>query len=227
MQIFKEMLRAQWKWSWGAVLLASVAAFSIPLVSLQNAVIEGNSSQARYSWMSEAEHFLSVMDRWGVFYTVVAVAIGLAVAVLAWSADHRGRHVYTLVLPIERWRFVLLRFAAGGSLLLVPATVLLVGCLLAVGSVAIPAGLTAYPLELALRFTLAAVVAYGIFFAISSGTTRTAAMVLTPLLGLVLIDVVLSSVGVKLELLQNTALALFEWPGVMEVFTGRWLLIDV
>jgi hypothetical protein len=225
MQIFKEMLRAQWKWSWGAVLLASVAAFSIPLVSLQNAVVD--QSAVQLNRLSEAQHFLAVMDRWGVYYTITAVGLGLAVAVVAWSADHRGRHVYSLVLPIERWRFVLLRFAAGGSLLLLPATVLLVGCLLAVGSVTIPAGLTAYPLELALRFTLAALVAYGIFFAISSGTTRTAAMVLTPLLGLVLIDVVLSSVGVKLELLQNTALALFEWPGVMEVFTGRWLLIDV
>jgi hypothetical protein len=224
--MFKEILRAQWKWTWGAVLLASVAAFSIPMLSLQNAVAEGNSSRARQTW-SPAEHFLGVMDRWGMYYTLVAVGVGLAVAVLAWSADHRGRHVYTLVLPVERWRFVLLRFAAGGALLLVPAALLLLGCLLAIGTVTIPAGLNAYPAELTLRFLLAALVSYGIFFAISSGTTRTAAMVLVPLLGLVVMDVVLTPLGVRLDLLQNTALALFDWPGLAEVFTGRWLLVDV
>jgi hypothetical protein len=226
MHIFREILRTQWKWTWSAVLIAALCAFSVPLLSMQNAVLDEQTLARNYR-ASPAEHFLSTMDRWGMFYTLTAVLLGLGVAVLVWSADHRGRHVYALVLPIERWRFVLLRFTSGAALLLIPAVTLLVGSLLAVTSVVIPAGLNAYPIALTFRFLLAALVSYSIFFAISSGTTRTAALVLVPMAAIVLCDALLNLVGVRVELVETSILALFEWPGLMEVFTGHWLLVDV
>jgi hypothetical protein len=120
-----------------------------------------------------------------------------------------------------------MRFGAGALLLLLPVTALLAGSLLAAATTEIPAGLHAYPLALAVRFGLAAMVAFALFFAISAGTSRAAAMVIAPILALMLVDALLSASGLRLNLVESAATSIFEWPGIMEIFTGRWMLVDV
>jgi hypothetical protein len=227
MNMFREVLRTQWKWSWGVVLLSAIAAFSVPILSVQGALVVNTGLAADDARAYTATQFLTAMERWGALYTIVAACLGLGLAMLAWAADHRGKHVYSLVLPVERWRLVLMRFGSGSVLLLVPVVALAAGATLAVASTSVPDGLTAYPIALTLRFALAALVAFALFFAISSGTTRTAAFVLAPIAGLVAVDVLLAAMGLPLNLLEGAATALLDWPGVLEVFTGRWLLIDV
>jgi hypothetical protein len=225
-RIFLQMLRVQWNWMWGAVLLISLAAFAVPILSVQQTTtVMSNGPLA--SPATAGPYFLGVMERYSVLYTLLAGLAGLVIATMSWSPDHRGRHVYSLSLPIERWRFVLFRFGSGLILALAPAVLLLIGALLAVATVAIPDGLSPYPLQLAVRFALAALVAYSLFFAISSGTTRTAAVVLAPIAVLIAADVLLAASGFPLRLVENSLGAVFEWPGVLEIFTGRWLLIDV
>ena len=227
MKMFTEVLRAQWKWCGGVMLLCGVAAFAIPILSMRNTEIEATPGTAELVRSVAANQMLNVMERWGPLYTLLAASIGLVVATLAWAADHRGRHVYALVLPIARWRFVMMRYCSGAIMLLIPSVLLLAGAFLATSSSVIPEGLTAYPVALAVRFALAALVAYSLFFAISSGTTKTALFVLAPIGVLLVADLVSAMTGAEPDYLANTVWVLLTWPGVLEVFTGRWLLVDV
>src|SRR5260370_29605065 len=93
-------------------------------------------------------------------------------AIAAWAADHRGRHIHALTLPIERWRYVLLRFGAGFVLLAAPIAAVLIGASLAVLTATLPPGLQAYPVALAVRFPFAVFVAYAVFFAVWAGRGR-------------------------------------------------------
>ncbi|MBK6422984.1 MAG: hypothetical protein IPF77_12355 [Gemmatimonadetes bacterium] len=65
------------------------------------------------------------------------------------------------------------------------------------------------------------------FFAVAAGTSRTAAWVLALLAAWVLAQVLLSSVGAQVDLVGPVLDRLFTWPGPFDVFTGRWVLIDV
>jgi hypothetical protein len=111
--MFREILRTQWKWAWSVVLFCAVGAFALPLLSIQGTMTEEPGTQLAIYGVSDAQIFVTTMERWAPLYTLLAAGLGLALAVLAWSADHRGRHVYALSLPVERWRFVLLRFGGG------------------------------------------------------------------------------------------------------------------
>jgi ABC-type transport system involved in multi-copper enzyme maturation permease subunit len=170
---------------------------------------------------------LQTTRAWAVWFPALAAALGLLVATTAWRDDHRGSHVYALSLPIERWRFALLRFAAGAVLLAAPLLALWVGSLIAVAATPILPGLQAYPNALALRFGLAAFVAYGIFFAVSSGTSRTAAYALGAVAAVIVIDVLVRATGAELSIGREVMALLTRAPGPLAVFTGRWMLIDV
>ena len=92
---------------------------------------------------------------------------------------------------------------------------------------AIPPGLEGYPVALAIRFALATTVAFTVFFAISAGTTRTAAVILAALGGVIAIQVIAGAANVQIDLLTPLQSAFLNWPGPLAVFTGRWMLIDV
>lgn len=218
--MFRAILYTQWKWSRVLLLLAALLAFALPALSLQGVTGAGGDS-----WYGA--DLLGYLSSFGSIYPMLAAAIAVLVAVTAWAADHSGRHLYALSLPVQRWQFVLLR--AGACLLLLsgPILALWLGALLAVSSSDIPLGLHAYPTLLALRFALATLVAFGFFFAISAGTARTAGMILGICLGLILAEVILGLVGSKVSILRPMLDALFTWPGPFDVFTGRWMLIDV
>ena len=216
MTIFRQILFTQWKWSRLFLLLLTIAAFAIPALSVQSST----DAWSNYEVVFKLQAF-------GVAYPILAGAVGILLSLTAWSSDHRGRHVYALALPIERWRYVALRYAAGLLLIVPPVIAVWIGSEAATRLGSLPPGLHAYAGSLALRFTLAAVLAYTALFAISAGTPRTAGIVLGIGAGVVAIHLLLGAAGIELDLLGPIVNGLFVWPGPFEIFTGRWMLIDV
>ena len=220
MTMFRAILYTQWKWSRVIVLLGTIAAFAIPVLSLQGAARADRGALA-------ATDLLQAVQSWGVLYPLLAATLGLLVAITAWAPDHRGRHVHALTLPLPRWRYVVLRFAAGGLLLGAPLAAVALGAAGATMLATIPAGLQAYPMALVIRFGLALLVAYAMFFAVSAGTARTAGIVLGCLATVVVLQLVAEIASVDLDLFAVVQWLLMQGPGPLTVFTGRWMLVDV
>ncbi|MBI4499759.1 MAG: hypothetical protein HY700_01235 [Gemmatimonadetes bacterium] len=220
--MFKVVFLTQWKWSRTAVLAGVFAAFALPILSVQQAGVFAGPTR---ELPGHARRLLDTVQTWGIAYPLLALVLGVLVAVTAWAADHRGRHVYALALPVPRWHYVLLRFAAGGALLLAPLAALGVGALLASASVTLPPGLQAYPVALTVRFGLALLVAYAVIFSISAGTPRTAAIVLSAIAFLVAVEVLAAAVHAPIDPLQFLGSRVLSGP--FGIFTGRWMLIDV
>lgn len=214
--MFRVILMAQWKWTRLLLLPAVVVAFALPFLSVQYA------DSSRPSW-----EVIRSSGEWSVWFAALAGAVGLLVGTSAWISDHRGGHVYALSLPVERWRYVLLRYGSGALLLAAPILFLWIGVLIATSSVELQVGLKAYPNALALRFALAVLVSYSIFFAISCGTSRTAGYILTVIGGVIIAELLLRAAGINAQLIDPFVSGVLDWPGPLEVFTGRWLLIDV
>ena len=220
MAIFKALLYSQWKWARIIIVLGTVAGFALPVLSLQGAARPDRGAL-------QAQDLLHAVQSWGTLYPLLAAALGLLVAITTWAADHRGRHVHALTLPLPRWRYVLLRFAAGMTLLAAPIVAVLMGAVLAAVMATIPAGLQAYPIALALRFALAVLVAYAVFFAISAGTARTAGIIVGAIATVVLVQLVASIANLQLDLISTMQVVLLQGLGPLAVFTGRWMLVDV
>jgi hypothetical protein len=218
--MFRMILLTQWKWGRLITVLFALAGFSIPLLSVRGL---GDPTVTRW----EIGQALLAVQAWGLLYALLAAAAGLVLALVAWGPDHATRHVYALSLPVPRWHYALHRFGAGAVLLAVVAIGVQLGTLIAVATISLPPGLRTYPFAITLRFALAAFVAYSAFFAVSAGTNRTAGWILAALGGLVLAQIILSAAGVDADLLEWTLGRLFLAPGPLEVFTGRWMLVDV
>jgi hypothetical protein len=201
-------------------VLGSVAGFAIPLLSLQGAARADRGAL-------QTQELLRSVQSWGTLYPLLATALGLLVAIAAWAADHRGRHIHALTLPLPRSHYVLLRLTAGLVLLAAPIVTVLMGASLAVLFATLPPGLQGYPFALAVRFAFAVFVAYAIFFAISAGTTRTAGLVLGALALVVLVQVVASIANLELDVFGTVQVLLLQGPGPLAVFTGRWMLVDI
>ena len=218
--MFRQILLTQWKWSRLLVLAAAVAAFAIPVWSVQ--ALGGDIGGWR-----DGQAVLRSMRGYGGLYAMLAGGLGVAIAISSWSLDHRTRHVYALSLPVDRWRFALMRFGGGAVLLLIPALALWISALVATASVDIPPGLEAFPTSIALRFAFAALVSYAIFFACAAGTVRTAGWVLGGITVIVLLLAFAEPLHLPVIFHDALERVLFTWPGMFEVFTGRWMLIDV
>lgn len=217
--MFRAIFYTQWKWTRLALLPCTVIAFALPVLSVRY------MGPGLNTWIAMA--VLERMRLFSVWYPALAATAGLIVAVSAWREDHRHGHVYALSLPVERWRFALLRFAAGALLLAAPIFALWLGALIASWAASLPPGLQAYPTALAVRFALAALVAYSIFFAVSAGTTRTDAYVLGALGAVAILAVLLEAAGVQVDLTRWLMRGLTEGTGPLGLFTGPWVLIDV
>lgn len=218
--MFRAILYSQWKWSRLIVALGTIAGFALPIVSLQGAARADRSPL-------DAEQLLHAVQGWGTLYPVLAAALGLLVAVASWAPDHRGRHVHALTLPLPRWRYVLLRFAAGTTMLAAPIVGVCAGALLATAAATLPPGLQGYPFALTLRFTLAVLVAYALFFAVSAGTARTAGFILSAIALLAAVQIIARVANPDWDIAGHLQVTLVNWPGPLAVFTGRWMLIDV
>lgn len=213
--MYRMILLTQWKWTRAIVLIATILGFALPLASLQAATGPGRAAD-----------FVARMQRFGVWYPLLAAAMGLMIALTAWAHDQRGRHVYALTLPVSRSQYVLMRLSAGLSFLIPPAIAVLLGALFVSVFGDIPSGLTVYPVALTLRFFFAAGVAYTLFFAIGSATQKTAGIILGAAAAILLAQYLLAVLGADLNLLERTVDILFRSPGVFSVFSGRWSLID-
>lgn len=218
--MFRVMLYTQWKWSRLLILLGTIAAFALPIVSLQGAARADHSPLA-------AQDLLRAVQSWGTLYPVLAAALGLLVAMATWAPDHRGRHVHALTLPLPRWRYVLLRCAGGAALLLVPIAAAFTGAVLATVTATLPPGLQSYPLALGVHFALATAVAYAVFFAISAGTARTAGIILGAVGALIAVQIVAGVANLDLDLISPVMMVVLGSAGPFAVFTGRWMLVDV
>ncbi len=119
--MFRAVLYAQWKWSRLIVVLGTVAGFAIPLLSLQGAARPDRGAL-------QTQELLRAVQSWGSVYPLLAAALGLLTAIAAWAADHRGRHIHALTLPLPRWQYVALRFGAGLALLTAPIAAVLMRC---------------------------------------------------------------------------------------------------
>ena len=218
--MFRQMLYTQWKWSGIGIVAVSIAAFALPILTVQEAGV------ADPTWL-DARQLLPAVEYWSRVYPILALGVGLLAATTAWTHDHRGHHVYALSLPLPRWQYVLLRYSAGLVLLVVPVVLLWVGAMLAATMTNIPPGLHTYPHALALRFALAVLLAYSILFAISSATTRTAGYVITAIVGLFVLQLLFGLSGSSTNLVGPLFDRLVTLPGPLQIFGGRWMLIDV
>ena len=213
--MFRAILRTQWKGSRTLVLLATLVGFALPLVSLRSALGALNPMQ-----------FIDAMQEWAGGYAILSAGLGLLVAMAAWQPDHAGRHVYAMTLPVSRTRYTFMRMGAGALFLLLPILALLIGALI-VSASDVPAGLHAYPLALTMRFALATAVAYSIFFAIASATPQTAGVILGAIAAVLFAQYLMSILGTGQDILSPIADFIFVRPGVLSIFTGRWMLVDV
>jgi hypothetical protein len=216
MNRFYAILFTQWKWSRLLLMLATFLAFAAPLVSIQGT----NTAYGNFE-------IVATLQAFGVVYPLLAAGLGLLLSLSAWSSDHRGRHVYALSLPIPRWNYVALRYLAGLLLIGLPVIAIWLGGLAATRAIDLREGLHPYAGSLALRFGLAALLAYTAFFAISSGTPRMAGIVLGCCAAIIVVNVMLAAAGVEINIIEPIVDRLFIWPGPFEIFTGRWMLIDV
>lgn len=218
--MFRAMLFTQWKWSRGVLLPLVIATFAVPVYSVHQF---SDASLSRW----QVSSMLASMQAWGLGYMFASVFIGLIIASASWSFDIKLKHVYALSLPIPRWHYLLLRYAAGAVILLIPAFFLWMGGLVAIASSSIPIGLHAYPTALAIRFLLAAFISYSFIFAASTVPKKIGIGIGIAFGVLILFDAAIDYATGSSTMITGLFEWAVRWPGFMEVFAGRWMLIDV
>lgn len=217
--MFTQILYTQWKWTRAALGMFIVFAFVLPVALWRLLGPESGSTTA--------VTLMQAFDQTGAFLSIIALLGGFVLAVMPWTVDAQAKHVYPLSLPVTWQRYVVMRFGAGALSLVLPTIALWLGCLIALAFVDVPATLQTYPGTVAGRFLLAALVAYGITFALQYLAGRRAVLFLLGILLVMLVG------GTALELFGFQAVnrsvirVLFEWPGPLSVFTADWSLIDV
>jgi hypothetical protein len=217
--MFREVLYTQWRWSTMAVVLSAVAAFAIPLWAVQRA---GLASPLE----GDVVRMLERVRQAGVLFPLLAAVAGVAMGAMAWTPDVRGGHVYALSLPVPRWYYALLRFAAGLILLVPVVLAVWLGCLAATAAATIPDGLYTYTGTLTLRFALSMLVIYAAAFAAAGASRRTQTMIGIVIVGIVALQVALGAMEIRFDPIVILE-SVFSWPGPFRVFGGPWMLIDL
>jgi hypothetical protein len=219
--MYKQVLKAQWLAARLAVVSLAVIAFALPLLIVTyGGNLEGAPAGRVAVWLFAAEKI-------GTLIPGLALLLGLLLGLGAWAPDHAGKHVYALSLPVPRSMYILVRFAAGATLLALPTAALGLGALVATAAVQLPSGVHAYPVQLAVRFALASLVCYAIFFAISISTKRAVLATLGVVCGILLADLLLLAVGAEGSVTETVFFFLTNWPGPLSILMGRWALFDV
>lgn len=216
--MLKAIMRIQWKGSWHLVVALAVAAFALPIVSVRTGWAGNQANLPR---------FLTELELWGLFYPALAAIAAVVIAASIWFSDRRGHHIYALLLPIPRWRYVLLHYAGGLMLLLPIALAIWAGAIIATTSLDLPPGLRAFPHALAAKFALSLLLLFGIAFAVAAASSRTLSISLR-LLGLFIaahIAVIMLAPGTNL--IWTVVSELGRSPGPFAPLGGRWMLIDV
>lgn len=215
--MYQPMLYIHWKQARLPLLPFIVAAFGLPLMSIQ-----GLGAALGEGFVPGAYSALNTLSL--PIYPVLAFLTGVGLALTAWNWDHQLNHVYALSLPVARWEYSMLKMGAGVVLALIPTVALWIGAHAASLAVALPEGLQAYPNQLAFRFFLAVLLSYALVFAMASGTVKTNLWVLS---GVIVAFVTGVSVLEYMGLADVVVQFLWRAGGPFEVFTGNWALIDV
>lgn len=217
--MFRVVFLSQWRESRLAVGLLVAIAVALPVLA---------------TWGTGADagpvadfRLTSTVWQWGAAFPLLALAAALLLGLGAWRPDHRTGHVYALTLPVARPRYMMLRFAAGLVLVAAVAVALWIAALGSTSRLALPSTLQAYPGALALRFLLAAVVAYTLFFSLAAMTPRMARLIVAAVLVLVIATAAAELLHLRWSPLPRILQALFSPHGPLGVFLGRWMLIDV
>ena len=226
--MFKQIAFLQWKTSRFAVFMLLPLCFGLPIFFMR---LAGRFAVAEP--LGAALPMLYFVDATSVAFPILAATTGGVLALTSWAWDHRTNHVYALSLPIERWRYALMKMGAGAVLLLAAVAAVLLGSLIAVALTKLPEGIHAYPVALTVRFLFAALICYAFTFAFAAGTTRTtvrifAVLFIVLILGSIVTEIAGRALGTDVpspaELVGE---ALATWPGPFNVFGGSWMLIDV
>ncbi len=231
--MFQQILFTQWKSVRSGLIPIAIASFGLPLLAVQDLTLPRDLSAADPIRALQAELIFETWQIWLPFFPILAAIVGVVFAINAWSGDHTAGHIYSLALPLPRWKYVLWKMGAGALLLLVPVAFLSAGSLVAVGSLDLAEGLHAYPLLFTQRFLMASLLAYAGVFAMASGTTRTMVIMISVFLSVIfggqLLTYYLSELlpSFDWQLGDWLARVMVEWPGPFEVYFGNWNLIDV
>lgn len=228
--MYKSMLFLHWKQVRLALIPFAMASFGLPLMAVEGLGTPPGMEAASL----EAYQFMSGFAVWLPFFPLLAGGVGVTLALSAWNWDHQLDHVYALSLPLTRWEYTMAKFVAGAALALVPAASLWLGAHVAAASVSLPVGLNAYPNELAVRFTLAILLSYGLFSAMAAGTIRTTVIVISFVVAFLVFGIVANELlafqqprFAQTNVIEAVVMWLAEAGGPFEVFNGSWSLIDV
>ena len=214
-RIFGVMLRAQARYVAPFLALAILIAVALPLANLQ-----GLDSAAAFR-LDRAGLLLAQSSFLAGLYPVLALCVGVFLAVATWLPDVHWRWVYVLTLPIDRGRMAALRLATGLTLILPVAVVLWLSGLLAAAVANAPDVVRAYPGALTLRFIAAAACGFVVG---SLGVLAGRKLWLIP--GVFLLLLLAGAVGVPLG--SRLADLLFLAPlSPLHTLAGQWLLFDV
>jgi hypothetical protein len=212
--VFRPLLGLQWKASKWAVIVLLPLLVGLPVV-----VMNFGKRFAQDDFSNPALDMVRAVEIWSPVFPILAALTGAVFALAAWAWDHGNNHVYALALPIERWRYALLKMTAGAVTLALPVLALLAGAVIATATTVLPDGLRAYPVSFSFRFLFAALIVYAIMFALAAGTMRTT-------LRVALVLTVLVTLG-GIFAFDFIVRILATWPGPFAVFGGNWMLIDV
>ncbi len=227
------MLRAVlfviWRWTRWVIVALAIFAFAVPIITA--ATLGGLDLRA-----VPVRDVLTTFAAGGLVLIPFAIVAGTSVAAAAWSMDQQLGMVYMLVHPVPRWYLVLLRFASGAVVLLVPACGLLVGALIVGGIGHGPELLRAYPVGLSIRFLSVMLVSYGAVFGLvgsmdtrgdqaqdARAALRAVLTIVTVVVTLVVLDRYVFKQAIADALLR---FLVSRW-SPLGVFIGRWGLYDV
>ena len=228
--MLRAVLMTMWRWTRWVVVVLSVAGFAIPVLTAANL---GGLHMAELP----VSDVLSTFSAAGLVFIPLAIVLGITLGAGAWSADMNLGFVYMLVHPVPRWYLVLLRYASGALLLVIPVLAVLLGCLVVTLFGNVPEFVRAYPASLTVRFAGALLFTYSIMFgATGSGRGRASdgtADVARALISLGLGVVAIASLVAFDRLVLGAVIeqALLRWLSgpwsPLGIIVGRWGLFDV
>lgn len=218
--MFAQILYTQFKWTRALLAVVSVLAFALPTFLWRLG--------ADVAWTDmTAIQVVAGFGALGPSLAILAATMGFLVVAYVWSIDAQTKHVYPLSLPLPWSRYAAFRFAAGTLSMLLPALALWLGSLLVLAMIELPPTLRAFPGTLALRFYLAAVLAYALTFAFQYLLGRRAVVTLAIIVfGVLGVGIVGDLLGFQ-PLLERITEWLIEWPGPFAIYAADWSLVDV
>jgi hypothetical protein len=214
-RIFRVMLAAQARYVAPFLALAVLIAVALPLANLQGLDSATAFQVDRTGLLLGQSTYLAGM------YPVLALCVGIFLAVATWLPDVHWRWVYVLTLPIDRSRLALLRLASGFVLILPVALTLWFSGLLAAAVADAPSVVRAYPGALALRFIAGAASGF-----LVGSLTVLAGRKLWLLPAAFLLIVLAGAVGFDISFRLSDILFLHPL-SPLHTLAGQWLLFDV